>query len=157
MSKQKFHREIEGNELFAGFTDKQMKFMLSKAKKRKVDAGELLFRQGAHADRFYLLLSGEVVVEVPAIYGPSMQLQHLGKDQVLGWSWLIAPYKWDFQASAVQDSEVVEFDGEAVLAMCEEDAGFGYELLKRFTVLMSERLTASRRRMMDQWNHDGFA
>ena len=152
-----FKEKIGTNALFAGLSASQLEFMLDHAKETEIKAGDLLFRQGAHADRFYLVLSGQVVVEVPAIYGPALELQHLGKDQVLGWSWLISPYRWDFQAAAVKDSVVVEFDGEVILERCEIDAEFGYSLLKRFTVLMSERLTAARQKMMDQWTPSGFA
>ena len=52
---------------------------------------------------------------------------------------------------------LLEFDGRAVLARCEQDSKFGYELLKRFAALMSERLEAARQKMMDEWNPPGFA
>ena len=60
-------------------------------------------------------------------------------------------------ARAVEDTDVLEFDGNALLKRCEEDPKFGYELFKRFTALMSERLEAARQKMMDQWNPPGFA
>ena len=81
---------------------------------------------------------------------------HLSGD-LLGWSWLIAPYRWHFQAIAEEDSKLLEFNGEVILAHCEEDPRFGYELLKRFAALMSERLEAARLKMMDQWFSAGFA
>ena len=52
---------------------------------------------------------------------------------------------------------MIEFDGSAILARCEKDTEFGYELFKRFTGLMSARLEAARQKMMDQWNPPGFA
>jgi CRP/FNR family cyclic AMP-dependent transcriptional regulator len=94
---------------------------------------------------------------VPALVGPLLELQVLGDNQMLGWSWLIPPYRWNFSARAVEDTELLEFDGQAILARCEKDPKFGYELLKRFTTLMSERLNAARLKMMDQWNPPGFA
>ena len=60
-------------------------------------------------------------------------------------------------ARAMQDSEVLEFDGSAILKRCEEDPKFGYELFKRFAALMSERLDAARQKLMDQWDPPGFA
>ena len=49
-------------------------------------------------------------------------------------------------ARAVEDSELLKFDGSAILARCEEDPKFGYELFKCFVSLMSERLNALARR-----------
>jgi CRP/FNR family cyclic AMP-dependent transcriptional regulator len=75
----------------------------------------------------------------------------------LGWSWLISPYQWSFQARAEEDSELLQFDGTAILARCEQEPKFGYELLKKFAGMMSMRLEAARRKMMDEWNPAGFA
>jgi hypothetical protein len=57
----------------------------------------------------------------------------------------------------LEDSYLLEFDGSAILARCEEDPKFGYELFKRFAALMSARLDAARQKMMDQWDPPGFA
>ncbi|MEE9338121.1 MAG: hypothetical protein V3U87_08580 [Methylococcaceae bacterium] len=81
-------------------------------------------------------------------------------DQVLRWSWLISPYQWHFQAKAEENSMLLAFDGASILAKCDQEPKFGYELLKRFTaltVLMSERLDVSWQKMMDEWNPSGFA
>jgi hypothetical protein len=75
-------------------------FLAGAAQPRRCKAGDVLFRQGEHADRFFLVRSGEITVEVPAIMGPALQLQKLSNGKLLGWSWLIAPYRWDFQARA---------------------------------------------------------
>jgi hypothetical protein len=94
---------------------------------------------------------------MPAIMGPTLEIQTVDEDQVLGWSWLISPYKWNFQTKAEEDSELLQFDGVAILARCEQDPKFGYELLKKFAGLMSVRLNAARQKMMDEWNPVGFA
>ena len=64
---------------------------------------------------------------------------------------------WNFLAVAEKDSELIQFDGSAILQHCEQDPTFGYQLLKQFTVLMSERLDAARQRMLEEWNPAGFA
>ena len=148
---------LGGNDFFRRFPDGYLDFLEKHATEIEVKQGEMVFRQGDRADRFFLLLSGNVNVSVPAIYGPTLVIQELGPGKILGWSWLISPYEWDFQAEAMSDARLITFDGKAVLKHCEEDNQFGYALLKRFTELMSERLHAGRRRMMEQWNPAGFA
>jgi CRP-like cAMP-binding protein len=148
---------LSSHAFFKGLDDDFIRFLSESATKIRIKAGESLFKQGTRADKFYLLRSGQVVVQVPALMGPTLDIQTLGEDQILGWSWLIAPYRWSFQARAVEDSELLEFDGTAILAHCEEDPKFGYELFKRFASLMSERLDAARQKMMDQWDPPGFA
>ena len=148
---------LSAHDFFSGLDQDLLEFLSSTATQRKVEKGDVLFKQGEPADKFFLLLSGQVSVQVPALMGPVLEIQNLGKDQILGWSWLIQPYRWSFMARVIEDSELLEFDGAAILARCEEDPRFGYELLKRFAALMSERLDAARQKMMDQWNPPGFA
>lgn len=142
---------------FKGMNEDFIRLLSEFVTERHVGKGEVLFQPGKPADKFYLLRSGQVSVQVPALVGPPLELQTLGEHQLLGWSWLIPPYRWSFLARALEDSEVYEFDGRAILAHCEKDPKFGYELFKRFTALMSERLDAARQKMIDQWNPPGFA
>ncbi|MDD5321259.1 MAG: cyclic nucleotide-binding domain-containing protein [Methylococcales bacterium] len=148
---------LSAHEFFSEFSDDVLKFLCESSSTREIKKGEILFRQGENADKFYVVRSGRVSIQIPAIMGPVLEIQTLGKDQVLGWSWLISPYKWNFQTRAEEDSELLQFDGTAILARCEQDPQFGYELLKKFAGLMSERLNAARQKMMDEWNPAGFA
>lgn len=148
---------IASHELFADLEPAALQTLAEFALEREVPAGETLFRQGQPATRFYLTLEGTFVVETPAIMGPALELQQLGPGRILGWSWLIPPYRWHFQARAEEDSRVLEFDGTRLLEICERDPAFGYQLLKRFASLMGDRLESARRRMIDAWNPSGFA
>ena len=118
---------------------------------------QILFLQGENADKFYVVRSGRISLQMPAIMGPTLEIQHVDEDQVLGWSWLISPYQWNFQTKAEEDVELLQFDGVAILARCEQEPKFGYELLKKFAVLMSVGLNAARQKMMNEWNPIGFA
>ena len=148
---------LASHAFFKGMNQDFVKLLSEFVTEKHFAEGEVLFQPGKPADRFYLVRSGRVSVQVPALVGPPLELQVLDENQLLGWSWLIPPYRWNFLARAVEETEVYEFDGSAILARCEADPEFGYELFKRFTALMSERLDASRQKMMDQWSAPGFA
>lgn len=148
---------IADNPFFAGLSREDVEFLAGKAELRHSSRDSVLFRYGDRADRFYVVVSGKVSVEVAALEGPPLELQALDAGAVLGWSWLIPPYKWSFQARADEDTEVLEFDGRAIRARCEADPRFGYELIKRFSGLMSERLHFAREKMMEAWRPSGFA
>ena len=152
MNKQSIEGQLSSHAFFDGLDDGFIKFLASSSRELEIDKGDVLFHQGEHADKFYLLRNVQVSVQVPAL-----EMQIVGEDQLLGWSWLIPPYQWNFLARAVEDSELLEFDGKAILAHCEKDSKFGYELLKRFATLMSDRLNAARQKLMDQWDPPGFA
>ncbi|HVY64142.1 MAG TPA: Crp/Fnr family transcriptional regulator [Gammaproteobacteria bacterium] len=148
---------LERAPLFAGLPPESLAFLVAHARVRPLQENEVVFHTGERANHFYLVTNGHVAVEVAAIEGPSLPLQELGPDAVLGWSWLIPPNRWSFQARALTRAEVIEFDGTAVLAECEANPKFGYALLKRFSTLMSERLQHARQRMVEEWRPEGFA
>jgi CRP-like cAMP-binding protein len=157
MNKQSTEDYLSTHTFFSGLNDNFMKFLSNAVTELQIKKGDVLFKQGDSADKFFLLRKGQVSIQVPALVGPALDIQTLGENQLLGWSWLIPPYRWSFLARAVEDSDLLEFDGRAILTRCEEDPEFGYELFKRFASLMSERLDAARQKMMDQWDPPGFA
>lgn len=156
-TKHSIEKRIGASQFFSGLRPEFIELLAAHAKPRRLAEGEVLFHYGERSDRFYLVESGHVSVEVAAISGPALELQELGPGAALGWSWIIAPHTWSFQARASTAVELLEFDGNAVVARCEEDPRFGYEVLKRFAALMSERLHFARRKMMESWNPPGFA
>ena len=157
MSNQSITEYLSAHEFFSEFSDDVLKFLCECSSTREIKKGQLLFQLGEKADKFYVIRNGSISIQMPAIMGPTVDIQTLDKGQVLGWSWLISPYKWNFQTQAEEDSELLQFDGAAILARCEQDPKFGYELLKKFAGLMSVRLNAARQKMMDEWNPAGFA
>ena len=157
MNNQSITEYLSAHEFFSEFSDDVLKFLCECSSTREIKKGQILFLQGEHADKFYVVRSGRISIQMPAIMGPTLEIQTVDEDQVLGWSWLISPYKWNFQTKAEEDSELLQFDGAAILARCEQEPKFGYELLKKFAGLMSVRLNAARQKMMDEWNPVGFA
>lgn len=148
---------LSTHEFFSGLSDDILSFLCEYSSAFAIKKGQLLFLQGENSNTFYVVRTGRITIKIPSIMGPSLEIQTLGENQVLGWSWLISPYKWNFQAEAKEDSELLMFDGPSILARCEQDPRFGYELLKKFAALMSKRLDVARQKMMDEWNPPGFA
>ncbi len=82
-------------------------------------------------------------------------VETLGRGDLLGLSWLVPPFEWQFGATAVQDTVTFELNAAAVRAACEEDAGLGYQLLRRVMSAPSSRLQAARIRMLDLYGPGG--
>jgi CRP/FNR family cyclic AMP-dependent transcriptional regulator len=113
------------------------------------DAGAYLLREGDTADRFFAIRGGSVAVET---YVPSrgpVALQTLGEGDILGWSWLFPPYVYQFDARAREEVRATAFDGACLRSKCDADPVLGYELMKRVARLVSSRLEATRRQLLD--------
>jgi CRP-like cAMP-binding protein len=157
MPDQNIRQKIAATRLFAGLADEALDFLAEHAEEKRLAEGKVLFHQGDRATQFFMILDGHLSLEVPAIEGPVLELQDIGPGQIAGWSWLIPPNRWHFQARARTAIHYLEFDGEAILAHCEANPKFGYHVVMRFSALMSERLDFARQKMMAEWKPMGFA
>lgn len=149
--------DLQTHTVLRALSAPQLARLLGHARELRVARGDVLFHQGDAAETFYVVREGGVQVGVPAINGPALEVQILGAGEVLGWSWLIAPFKWSFDGTALEDSALLAFDGKALLQECEKDPALGYAVMKIFAALMSQRLQAARLKMMENWAPAGWA
>jgi CRP/FNR family cyclic AMP-dependent transcriptional regulator len=119
------------------------------ARNVRFEAGEFLFREGDEANQFYLIRHGVVALEVYAGVAGQVNVMTIGEGEVLGWSWLFAPYRWKFDARAVELTRAIALDGKCLRTKCEADHDLGYELLKRFAYMVEQRLDATRLQLLD--------
>jgi CRP/FNR family cyclic AMP-dependent transcriptional regulator len=128
----------------AGLSSSQIDTLASFSTAARYNAQQRLFKSDTDAEKFYIIRDGKVGVEIPAVAGEPLRLQTLGNGGILGWSWLIPPYHWLFDARALTGSDIIAVDGVKLREHFEQDNALGYQLIKRFLVLMAERLNASR-------------
>ena len=108
-----------------------------------------LFQQGEPADAFYAVRQGRVAIEVHDPRFGRIVIDTVEAGDVVGWSWLVPPYRWLFDARAVTAIDEVQFDAQCLRQKCDVDPTFGYALLQRVIHVMHERLQASRVRLLD--------
>lgn len=112
-------------------------------------AGQPVFREGGAADHFYIVRSGRIALLTHAGNRGWLTLETLHDGDVLGWSWLIPPYRWQFDARAVADTRVTAFDGACLRGKCEADTRLGYDLVKRFAAELARRTRSARLQLLD--------
>jgi CRP/FNR family cyclic AMP-dependent transcriptional regulator len=134
---------------FEGLDHAYLKLITGCASNVKFQEGASIFRTGEDATHFYLLRQGTVALEMYAPQRPPITVQTVEKGEMLGWSWLIPPYHWYFDARAVDAVRAIAIDGRCLRTKCEENHDLGYELLKRVSSIMYQRLQATRLQVMD--------
>jgi len=111
--------------------------------------GQVLFHEGEYAWRFYIISSGTVALEMFAPGRGPVVIQTIGDGGVLGWSWLFEPHRWHFDALAQTDITAVAFDALCLRGKCEADHELGYDMVKRFSQVLMDRLQATRLALVD--------
>jgi CRP-like cAMP-binding protein len=114
------------------------------------ETGETILREGDYADKFYLICEGKIALEAACNGATSVPIQTLGAGDLLGWSWLYAPYEWHFTARALEPVKAVELNAASLLIRAEEDPVFGYELMKRISQHLIQRFQATRKRLAQE-------
>lgn len=119
------------------------------AREVSFDAGTRLFEEGRRADRFWIIRTGMVTLDlyVPGRRAPV--IESLGPGQLVGWSWHFRPYLWHLGAEALSPVRAWEFDAETVRALCAQDAEFGRAIADWVGNVVADRLHASRIRLLD--------
>ncbi len=144
---------IASHTFFRGLEPQHLELLAEAAMLKEFKAGEVIFRTGDPANRFYLIETGEVQVESPGKEGEPLPLQRIGRGDVLGWSWLFPPYYWQFDARAVTDTTAIFFYATWLRDSCERDHDFGYEMLKRMSAIVIQRLQSARQRLVEATAH----
>ncbi|MBM4246759.1 MAG: cyclic nucleotide-binding domain-containing protein [Deltaproteobacteria bacterium] len=147
-------RILSGHPFFEGLAEPYLKLIVGCASNVRFAAGEFLFRTGEEANEFFLVRSGRIALEVAAPGRPAVAVQTLGEGEILGWSWLVPPYHWMFDARAVEPTRAIALDGRCLRGKCESDHDLGYELLKRFAHIMEQRLRAARLQLLDVYGKE---
>ena len=129
-----------------GLKTKHLDTLAACAMQKVFEPGEIIFREGHPANRFYLLTSGKVSLETADEQGPT-EVQTIGAGDVLGWSWLFPPHYWRFDAVALEPTRATFIYGTRLRELCEEDHDLGYEIMKRTAAVVIQRLTAARKQL----------
>lgn len=111
--------------------------------------GHRLCREGAHADRFWLINSGAVAIDFSVPGRGDIVVERVGAGAPVGCSWMRPPFRWQFGAVVFDDVRAVEFDAARVRELIAEDADLGRELTTRILDVVSNRLQGARRRLIE--------
>ncbi|MFE9255209.1 cyclic nucleotide-binding domain-containing protein [Streptomyces sp. NPDC006879] len=117
--------------------------------------GARIFDEGGRADRFWIVRSGTVGLDVHVPGRSPAMIEKLGSGELVGWSWLFPPYVWQFGAEAMSPVRAHEFDAMAVRRMMDADTRFGSVMGHWVGQVLADRLVAARSRLLDLYAATG--
>jgi CRP-like cAMP-binding protein len=111
--------------------------------------GEYIFHEGESAEYFFLVRHGTVALEMYVPGRPPHTFLTVKSGEILGTTWLIPPYRYTYDARAVELTRAIAFQCECLREKCEADHHVGYEMMKRFMLPLIERLQMARLQSAD--------
>ena len=144
--REKLEAEVAAHPYLVGISPHHIRLLADCAMRAQFTAGQVIFRKGETANRFYLIESGKVALESSA-GNEVVRIGEVGAGDLLGWSWIFPPYLWHFDARAVEPTTAIFLYGTILREYCEADPALGYELFKRMSEVMMGRLQAAREKL----------
>ena len=139
---------VQYHPFLVGLQPHHIRLLAACAMATKFRPEEYLFHEGEFANRFYLIEEGTVVLEALDPAGDRVLIEEVGPGKLVGWSWLFPPYIWHFDARAAARTKALFFYGTLLREYCSRDPSLGFELFKRMSQVMLERLQAARTRLL---------
>ena len=149
MNQQELLAALSANLFLSGLAERHMAALAACSTNVSVGTDQLLGREGELADAFYLIQFGHVALEIHTPNRGAVRIQTVGPGEPVGWSWLVPPHRWQFDARAVEPIQAIAINGHALREKCEQDHELGYQLLKRLVTVISRRLAATRLQLLD--------
>lgn len=141
---------LRAHSFFKDLPSKYFEIILGCATHVVFKEGDVILREGEEANKFYLIRSGRVAIYIAQPREITIQTIHEG--DILGWSWLIPPYRHRFSAKALENTRAVALDGKCLREKCEKNSEMGYELLRRLISVLTDRLESTRLQLVDIYN-----
>lgn len=120
----------------------------------KYDKGARILTEGDPANSFFAIQGGRVAVGVHTPHRGLAIIETLQTGDVLGWSWLLPPYRWNFDAVALAPVRAIEFHAQCIRPYLDENPKAAYALVTGIAGVMEERLQSARMRLIDLYGDD---
>jgi len=140
---------IADHPMFAGLEASFIDLAVGCASNVRIEPNAYITREGEESNQMFLIREGRVALEIHAPARKPLVIETLGPGDIIGWSWLVPPHFWRFNARAINSTRVIALDAKCLRTKCEANHELGYEILKRFAPIIERRLEATRLQLLD--------
>ena len=133
--------------------DAHLQKLAAISRPRECPAGALLFREGDNSTSIFVLVSGEVSLEVSMRERSPTAIYVAGPGELLGWSPILGRHAMTATAKVTTPSRLAVLEVARLNELIEQDPQFGVAFLKQLALIVSDRLSATRRCLASVRDH----
>jgi CRP-like cAMP-binding protein len=141
--------ELRGVRMLHRLPERWLKKLASLARVVEFSTGAVVFRQGDAANDIYIVIDGNVSLE---ICGPGVGCRRIltvCSGELLGWSPLLSHRQFTASARALSDVRAAALSGQRLRELFEKTPRFGYEFMRCAAEALAQRLNATRLQLLD--------
>lgn len=140
---------LTGQPVFAGFDAETMALLAGCARNERFAPGSMIFREGDAADKVFILRKGDVAEEIATPAHEPMIVETLHAGDILGWEWLVPPYRSLSDARALTAVSAVSLDAACLRRKCDANPVLGYRMFQHWLPHLTRRVRAQRLQLLD--------
>jgi len=119
--------KLKKQDIFQLLRPDQVNSLSEASKAAKFKAGDMIYTRGSQADRFYIVLDGQVSLRLPGrTAGLSVLIDELTKGDMFGGCISTALDVYILNAQCMVESEILVISVSALRAIMDEDPRIGY-------------------------------
>jgi CRP-like cAMP-binding protein len=146
-------RIVLAHPFFAGLEKELGEVVSGCARNHRFNPGQYLGHEGDPADEFFLIRAGKVALEILPPGQPAVMFSTQGEGEIVGASWLVPPYRWRFDARAMELTRAIGINAQCLRDKCEADHNLGYAMMKRFLPVVMQQLDETRLQILDVYGN----
>lgn len=133
-------------DVFAELPEEALKEIARLAKQETHPEGTVLFKEGATADKLYLLLEGKISLEMLVQLGSTgtprrATFNVAGPGNAVGWSSLVPPYIYTSSGVCIEDVKLLALSGDDMRAYMNGHPDIGHAVSQRTASIIRGRMT----------------
>lgn len=143
-------------DLFSYLEEEHLQILAENGKIFTYEPQEFIFSTRDEAKNFYIVKEGEISLHHFSPERGSIKIETVQVGEIVGWSWLVQPYKWKFDCLTECGAVLISFDAKKIREEMENNYLFAYRLQSIFTKIIAERLHSTRIRLSKELGDSSF-
>jgi CRP/FNR family transcriptional regulator, cyclic AMP receptor protein len=134
---------LEDLDFLQGLAPEHLRQVARIGQLREYPPGAFLFQEGKHAHEVFLVMRGEISLEVELPGRGAVPIQTVGRGELLGWSPVLGLGPMTATARTRTWCRLIALDVGRTRDLCRDEPRFGVEFFQRLAAALARRLHAT--------------
>jgi CRP-like cAMP-binding protein len=144
---------LRKTQLFQGLDDERLELVAPLCRQVHCLSGKVFFSEGDEATDVFVVLGGEVALEVELFMGDHLRpktitVEKMERDDTFGWSALVEPRRMTTTARCTRDVDIVAINGDDLKVLLERHPEIGLTVMENVAKIVRQRLVNTRQRLI---------
>jgi CRP-like cAMP-binding protein len=146
---------LRRTQIFRGLSDEQLELIAPLCRQVHCLSGKVFFKEGDEATELFVVLEGQVDLEVDLYIGDHVRpktvvVEKVIEEDTFGWSALVEPRRMTTTARCRRDVDVVAINGADLKALLAVHLDIGVIVMENVAQIVRDRLVHTRQRLISE-------